>query len=67
MAQKKLKFRIDKNGEVHIEAEGFEGSACEEAIRQFMSGLGGDVVDVNKKPQYYNELDGIHQYVYGGE
>lgn len=40
MAEKEIEIQIDKNGKISVEAFGFHGKGCEEAIKFLMQGLG---------------------------
>ena len=48
-----LKVFIDDEGNVHIDAIGFQGKACDKAIDEIEKIL-GTVVSRNRKKEYYN-------------
>lgn len=51
-----------KKGKVHIDVEGGEGLACEEATRRLIEALGGQVEEVQQKPEYFLALEGTKLY-----
>ena len=61
--KQQIKFRVSKDGEVHIEVDGVEGILCEEMTKKFEEALGVKV-DVQQKPDYYVCLDDIEQHVH---
>jgi imidazoleglycerol phosphate dehydratase HisB len=61
---KTIRFRIDKKGEVHIDVEGVADATCEQLTKAFESALGGEISDVQRKPNYYVELDELTQSLY---
>ena len=48
MPEREIKVEIDKEGKVSVEAFGFEGQGCEEAIKFITEGLGKQKSVVNK-------------------
>jgi len=40
MSEREIEIKIDKNGKVSVEAFGFKGQGCEEAIKFITEGLG---------------------------
>lgn len=48
MTEKEIEIQIDKNGKVSVEAFGFKGQGCEEAIKFIIDGLGRQVEVHNK-------------------
>ena len=46
---------IDKLGDTKIEAEGFTGTACENATQAVELALAGKEVSKDHKPEYYEE------------
>lgn len=48
MIGKEIEIKIDKNGKVSIEAFGFQGQGCEEAIKFIIDGLGKQESLINK-------------------
>lgn len=55
MAQE-LEFRIKPDGSLSIETFGFTGpEACSKAIEQARIGIGGEIVDDEKKPEYWDD------------
>jgi len=58
---REITFRIDKAGNTHIDVQGVEDASCEEITRAFEEAL-GTKVEVQRKPEYYVELDGIKVY-----
>ena len=61
---KTIRFRIDKKGEVHIDVEGVNDATCEQLTKAFEAALGGEIIDVQRKPNYFVELDGIYQKIH---
>ncbi len=51
---KTITATIDKQGRVQIEANGFEGSSCEDATRAIEQALGAES-SRERKPEFYNE------------
>ena len=49
--EKEIEIKIDKNGKVSVEAFGFQGQGCEEAIKFITEGL-GKVQSVQNKMEY---------------
>ena len=60
----RVEIRIDKEGKTHIEVFGMEGQGCEDITRLLQEALGGQVEDVQQKPEYFVELEGIEQEMY---
>jgi hypothetical protein len=48
----KITIKFDQFGNVSADAVGFTGTACEDATRKILSGVGALVAD-DKKPEYY--------------
>lgn len=63
----RIQFRIDAKGDVHMDVEGVEDASCEQLTAAFEAELGGDIVEVQRKPEYYVELDGVENHQYEGE
>lgn len=59
----KIKVRIDKQGQVHIDVDGVTGTSCQDLTRLFEEKLGLDK-EVQLKPDYDVVLDDmqIKQY-----
>ena len=53
---------VIKNGKAHIEVLGAVGASCEDATRILEAAL-GKVENKGYKPEYFVELDGVHQNV----
>ena len=53
---KKLVFKINSNGELTVDAEGFSGGSCLEKSRKYLESLGKET-DSQKKPEFYNEAE----------
>lgn len=62
----KLKFKIDKKGNVSIEVEGMQGKACTDVTAAFEEAL-GVTVETEQKPEYFVQLDGVEQKNYQGD
>lgn len=60
---KTIKFTISKTGEVQMEVNGVSGPACQDLTKPFIEALGGEVLDVEEKPEYFVNLEGMEQYV----
>jgi len=45
---KEIEIKIDKDGKISVEAFGFQGQGCEEAIKFIMDGLGQQQSVINK-------------------
>lgn len=52
MAKEKLVITLGTDGEVSIDAQGFQGKGCEDVTRAF-STLMGSEKDDGRKPEYY--------------
>jgi hypothetical protein len=61
-----IKFRIDKNGDVHIDVDGVHDMSCAELTKKFEERL-GTKVDVQIKPECDVILDGTQLYCNEGE
>jgi len=53
---KKLIVKIADDGQTTIEAEGFKGSACLEASKRYIEGLGRESSS-QKKPEFYEQSE----------
>jgi len=51
MPEKEIEIKIDTDGKVTVEAFGFQGQGCEEAIKFITEGL-GKVQSVKNKTEY---------------
>ena len=58
---KKIIFKIAKDGQLTVEGSGFQGESCLEKSKQYMQGL-GLTSDEQKKPEYY-ETAGVQNDV----
>lgn len=54
--EREIEIKIDKNGKVSVEAFGFNGQGCEEAIKFITEGLGKQE-SLNNKIEYGNNQD----------
>jgi hypothetical protein len=52
---KKIVIEIDKDGTVHMEALGFEGQGCHDALRELQQRLGKEISST-KKPEFYKAM-----------
>lgn len=59
-----VNFRISADGKVHIDVEGVHDATCEQLTKAFEDALGGEIEDVQRKPEFYVCLDGVEQHVY---
>ena len=55
-----------KDGKINIEVSGVEDATCTQ-ITQALERALGEVENIQHKPQFYNELDGIENYAYEDE
>jgi hypothetical protein len=46
--------RVRRDGSVHLDVNGLNGSRCEEIVNRFAEALGGSVTDTNLKHSYYH-------------
>jgi 5'(3')-deoxyribonucleotidase len=53
---------ISKDGKISIDVKGVEDASCVELTKVLQESL-GEVEDIDRKPQFYQELDSIKQYV----
>jgi hypothetical protein len=56
-----ITFKIDKQNKVHIDVSGVEDASCEDITRAFEEALGVKT-DIQRKPNYYVELDTLKVY-----
>lgn len=63
----RILFRIDRNGDVHMDVQGVEDASCAQLTAAFEEALGGEIADIQHKPEYYVELDGVENRQYEGE
>lgn len=55
--------KIGKDGKIKIDVLGATDASCADLTRALEVGL-GDVESVQRKPEYYVELDGIKQEIH---
>jgi len=60
-----IEVRI-KKGKIAIEVSGVDDASCADITRALEQDL-GEVEEVQRKPEYYVELDGIENYQFEGE
>jgi hypothetical protein len=53
MAQKELQVIVEPDGTVTIEAIGYTGPLCEQAVRELEEFLGGKTIESKKKPEWF--------------
>jgi hypothetical protein len=58
-----IEVRISKNGKIKIDVIGATDASCSDLTRALEVGL-GEVESVQRKPEYYVELDGIKQEIH---
>ena len=51
MSEKEIEIKIGTDGKISVEAFGFKGQGCEEAIKFITEGL-GKIEFINNKPEY---------------
>lgn len=57
---KRVQFKIDAKGNYEIDmGEGFQGMSCEQKAQQMQIIIGGNEKDSEKKPEYYEDNDGL--------
>lgn len=63
MEEKEIEIKIDKQGKVSVEAFGFHGQGCEEAIKFLIDGL-GQQQSLQNKSEYedVNDVE-INQHI----
>jgi hypothetical protein len=49
---KTIRFKFS-GGKVQIDGEGFQGPTCEAAIGRFLRALGGEIEQLQRKPEYF--------------
>jgi hypothetical protein len=59
-----IQFRVDKQGQVHIDVSGVHDASCADITRAFEEAL-GIKVDVQQKPEFFIELEGTKVYESG--
>ena len=52
--EKKIVFKIAKDGELTVEGQGFKGQSCLEKSKKYLSGL-GLATDQRKTREYFEE------------
>jgi len=60
MAKKEIIIDIDENGEISMEAMGYQGKGCHEDISKFLKAL-GNRKSTKKKPEYYQKRVGVNR------
>ena len=61
MSGKKIIITITKEGEIKIEAQGYEGSGCLKATKPFEQAFGA-VTERELKEEYYTEKEKDEEY-----
>ena len=56
MAEREIEIIIDPDGTVHLEAFGFEGKGCHEALERLRKQL-GNLKKTSKKSEYYKQKE----------
>ena len=54
-----------KKGKTTFEVNGVEGAGCEELTRELQNAV-GSTEDINRKPNYFIQLDDLTQKIYEG-
>jgi len=57
-----IEVRI-KNGKISIEVSGVDDATCADITQALESNL-GEVEDIQRKPEYYIEMEGTEQRIY---
>lgn len=57
-----IKIRIKKNKQVVVEVDGMKGTACHDISQCFTEGL-GTITKVEEKPEIYEQIDDINQWI----
>lgn len=61
MKQREFEITISPTGEVEIQADGFKGKGCLEAIKKFEE-MVGQTKDVRHTAGYYEPEEDVHQH-----
>ena len=59
MLTQRIEIMFGPNGEVVVEAVGYVGNTCAEATKFVEDALGGSIVSNEKKPEYYQDIQGV--------
>ena len=63
MYEKEIEILIDKDGKISVEAFGFKGQGCEEAIKFLTQGLGRQLEVYNKNEHSDKQHVQIDQHI----
>lgn len=55
---REIKIKIDRDGKIEAEAEGFRGQACEQTINELLIGF-ADTEKSKHKDEYYLESESV--------
>jgi hypothetical protein len=50
---KKIEFTIGEAGGITVDAQGFQGKACEKATAEILKQIGGEVTKTTDKPEKF--------------
>ena len=53
----RITFIVDGQGNYEVETHNFKGKTCETVVNQILVGVGGNMVESNKKASYYEDGD----------
>lgn len=53
----RIQFTIRPDGEVEIDVSCASGASCEDITKAFEEGLGGEVTERDRKPEYWHEVE----------
>ena len=57
MGEKRVTVTVKDTGEILVNQEGFHGSVCAKEAEQLLQAIGGSVIEMKKKPEFYEDGD----------
>ena len=57
MGERRYIITTKDTGEITVNQEGFEGTVCAKEAEMLLQSIGGAVVDLKRKPEYYEDGD----------
>lgn len=57
MNEKRVTITYKENGETLINQEGYQGTVCTKDAEKILQAIGGTVIEVKHKPEYYEDGD----------
>ena len=57
MGEKRVTVTVKDTGEILVDQAGFQGSVCAKEAEQLLQAIGGSVVEMKHKPEFYDDGD----------